>query len=53
MDSANQRNPFVMLTLFVAIAALKHLKTFDAAVYVFYEYAKLRQAAVEIFLLPS
>lgn len=40
----------MMFALFIAITTLKHLETFDSAVYMLYEYSKFRQCAVECFL---
>ena len=42
MYAANQRNTFMVITLFITIAALKHFETLDTAVYMLYEYTKLR-----------
>jgi hypothetical protein len=39
-----------MFALFVSIAILENLETFNATVYVFYEYPVFRQIAVELFL---
>ena len=51
MNPTNQRNPLMVLALLISIATPKHLKAFDAAIYMLYKYTKLRQATVKVFLL--